>query len=109
MSPVYGIAMHPDGSLVASSGLNSIVLVWDLRTGKQIWAIRDHVREVLTLDFAGSGSQLASGSADNQVRIFDLRQRSVQHTIAAHQVRFLTYIFQKKIDKKKYSLFVSCL
>ena len=33
---LYGIAFHPDGSLVATAGLDAVIRVWDLRSGKSI-------------------------------------------------------------------------
>lgn len=44
-----------------------------------------HVREVLALDFAPNGYQVAAGSGDDSIRIWDLRALKVIYSIPAHK------------------------
>lgn len=75
--PLYAIAFHPDGSLVATAGLDAIVRLWDLRSGRSIQVLPGHVKQILGLDFSPSGTTLASGSDDHTVRLWDLRKKKV--------------------------------
>ena len=43
---LYGIAFHPDGSLVATAGLDCLIRLWDLRSGKAIQLLQGHVKQV---------------------------------------------------------------
>ncbi|KAG0482085.1 hypothetical protein HPP92_010169 [Vanilla planifolia] len=81
---VYAICFHPDGSLAASCGLDALIRVWDIRTGRSILALEGHVKPVLGICFSPNGYRLASGGEDNACRIWDLRKRKCEYTIPAH-------------------------
>ena len=83
-SGTYGIAFHPDGSLVATSDLGGCIRLWDMRTGKTVMPLNGHNDQVLALDFNANGTFLASGGTDNTVKIWDLRRRKNVSTIPAH-------------------------
>lgn len=80
--PVYNVKIHPDGSLLASAGLDGYVYIWDLRTGKPVQEC-EHLREVYSLAWNPNGYVLASGAADNTVCLWDLRKR-IKKVIPAH-------------------------
>lgn len=44
-----------------------------------------HVKEILAMDFAPNGYQVATGSGDDTVRIWDLRALKTQYIIPAHK------------------------
>jgi len=81
---LYAIGFHPDGSLVASAGLDAVVRLWDVRTGRAVQAFQGHVKQVLGLDFHPLGTTLASGSDDHTVRLWDLRKKKALYTLPAH-------------------------
>jgi U4/U6 small nuclear ribonucleoprotein PRP4 len=82
---VYGLAVHPDGSLVATGDTGGIIRIWDIRSGKAILDFpKEHVDQVVGLDFAQNGFSLASCSGDNSVRIFDLRKKENVDILTAH-------------------------
>eukprot|EP00967_Tisochrysis_lutea_P087077 scaffold123067_cov25-Tisochrysis_lutea.AAC.1 len=66
--PVYTVAFHPDGSLAASAGLDSIGRLWDCRTGRSIWTLEGHIKQVLAMDFSPNGYQVVTGSDDHQAK-----------------------------------------
>lgn len=43
------------------------------------------MKGILALDFSPNGYQLASGSEDHSVRVWDLRKKQSVYTIPAHQ------------------------
>src|SRR5262249_42367428 len=76
---VLSLALSPEGSrLAAGQGVASRsvepcdVLVWDVKTGRQVLALRGHVNGVAALDFHPGGKQLASGGNDGAVRLWEL-------------------------------------
>ena len=44
----------------------------------------DHVQPILGLDFSPNGYQLATGSGDDTIRIWDMRASKALQTIPAH-------------------------
>ena len=78
------MAFHPDGSLVASGGLDGIGRVWDCRTGRSILVLSSHVRAILSLDFSSDGVKFATGSMDHSCKLWDLRKRASLYTFPAH-------------------------
>ncbi|MCI0682022.1 MAG: WD40 repeat domain-containing protein [Gemmataceae bacterium] len=83
---VRALAFSPDETLLASSGIDQRIKVWDAATGRLRWLLdipRAEKPEIkgstllaqmpLTLLFSGDGKALASGdAADRVVRVWDL-------------------------------------
>jgi len=70
---------------VASGGLDAIGRVWDLRTGRTAMVLDGHVRDIFSVAFSPNGHQLATGSGDDTIRLWDLRALKSLYTIAAHK------------------------
>jgi len=85
-SAVYGLSVHSDGSLLCSTDLSGGCWLWDIRLGRTITnqGLPGHADQVLACDFDRWGSNLATGSHDNTVRIFDLRKMRCSTTLQAH-------------------------
>lgn len=47
--------------------------------------LEGHIQSVFSIDFAADGYHVATGSEDNSVKIWDLRQRKCMYTIPAHK------------------------
>jgi U4/U6 small nuclear ribonucleoprotein PRP4 len=59
--------------------------VWDLRTGRSIMLLRGHTQSVVSMDFSPNCYEIATGSADNSIRIHDIRKlKQNLHLIPAH-------------------------
>jgi WD40 repeat protein len=74
----WGLAYSPDGKTLAAGGSNEgddgFVATWDLTTGEGK-DLGYHTSPVTTVAFAPDGSEIASGSTDGMVRIWDLNAR----------------------------------
>jgi U4/U6 small nuclear ribonucleoprotein PRP4 len=81
---VYAIAFHGDGSLVATGDLGGLGRVWDLRSGKSVFTMKNHTRQLLSLDWSPNGYHVASGSEDATCAIWELRQQRLLYVVPAH-------------------------
>lgn len=52
---MYAIGWQDDGALVATGGLDAIARVWDARTGKTVWVLDGHVKQITALDWSPNG------------------------------------------------------
>ncbi|KAI5996486.1 histone transcription regulator 1 [Pisolithus orientalis] len=68
---VFSIHVHPDGSRIATGGLDAKVRIWR-RPPKSLCTLSMHTGPVLTVRWAHSGRWLASGSDDEIIMIWDL-------------------------------------
>jgi WD40 repeat protein len=61
-------AASPDGQLLASTGEDNIVHIWDLTNNQEVTALKGHTGAVTGLAFSPDGKRLATSSFDNSVR-----------------------------------------
>jgi len=61
----------PDGQLLASTGEDNIIHIWDLTNNQEIATLKGHTGAVTGLAFSPDGKVLATSSFDNSVRRWD--------------------------------------
>lgn len=69
---VRALAVSPDGKILASSGGDRTIHIWNLDTQEAIGLLRDHDGEVLSLAFSPQGDLLVSGGADGNIKIWEV-------------------------------------
>jgi WD40 repeat protein len=67
-----GIALSPDGNLLALAAPDGIVPVLDVLTGKELTLFKGHTGAVKALAFAPGGKALATASTDTTVLLWDV-------------------------------------
>jgi serine/threonine protein kinase/WD40 repeat protein len=70
-------ALSPDGTLLASAGVQSRINIWDLNGRSVLFSFEDHLGRVSSLEFSPDGRRVASGCADGAIRIWDLHSRQM--------------------------------
>ncbi len=83
---IYAVAWHPDGKLVASASLDKSIKIWDAAAGTLLKEIKPgsddvpkpgtprlpgHTDQVFTLAYSKDGKQLASGSSDRSLKLWN--------------------------------------
>ncbi len=79
------LCFSPDGSLLASCGLDGVIRLWDTDRLIPVDTIRGHSAAVHGVSFFPDGDTLVSCSTDTTVRFWQLSARPPPSVIAAHR------------------------
>ena len=75
------IAFNPDGSTLASGGLDNTVRLWNVDTQTEIGTLEGHTGEPDSIFFSPDGRTLASLDDDNTLRLWDVKTQTQIHTL----------------------------
>lgn len=64
-------AISPDGKLLASTGVDKQILVWEIATGDLKLQLKDQPARMSALAFSPDGATLAAAGGDRQVHLWD--------------------------------------
>ncbi|KAH9977795.1 WD40-repeat-containing domain protein [Lactifluus volemus] len=79
--PVEQVLMYPSGTVALSSAA-SILRVWDIVAGGRcLRAVSNHQKTVTSLAFNSNSSKLLTGGLDNMVKVYDISNYNVVHTM----------------------------
>lgn len=71
---VTSLAFSPNGKLLAVGGEESKVRIFDLAAGTQICELKNHTATVMSLAWSKTGHQIASGSRDGLLRLWNINK-----------------------------------
>jgi WD40 repeat protein len=71
---VTALTFSPDGTLLASGGMDGVIRFWDLTSRQEVLGLEWHLGAVTTLAFSPDGRWLLSGGADGAVRVWPWKQ-----------------------------------
>jgi len=81
---VYGCALSPDGSRVASASADHVVAIWETSERRTSFLLTGHRDWVNDCAMHPSGNLLASVSSDRTLRLWDLNSRARKLAFVAH-------------------------
>jgi WD repeat-containing protein 48 len=79
---IYALAATP--SIIASGGPESIVRVWDARSGKRITKFVGHTDNVRDILVAEDGDTILTGSSDQTVKVWSMTAGRCMYTLTMH-------------------------
>src|SRR5258705_7167697 len=68
---VLAVAFSPDGNVLATGSRDTLIKLWDPRTGELKQTLTDHTGDVYDLDFSSDGKLMASCGKDKTIRLWD--------------------------------------
>lgn len=78
---VRRVAVSPDGTLIASAGLDGTVCLWDSATYAHVRTVPAHKDWVTGLAFSPSGALIATSSLDSRCQLFDVASGALVRTL----------------------------
>lgn len=78
---IQDVAVSPDGALVASTGRDGSVKLWDGQTLKPLRAAAGHAAAAWGVAFSPDGKVVASGSSDGTVQLWDAGTAAAVRTL----------------------------
>ncbi len=89
--PVYSVAVHPDGSTIATGAEDMLIHLWDAGTGEIRKTLEGHRKPVKYLSFSKDGRYLLS-AAGTEIRVWDLEignsQKYAKHVTHVYNLDF---------------------
>src|SRR5689334_9840578 len=82
---VFAVAFSPDGTRLASAGLDGTVRLWDVTAGTVLHVLRRHGEGATSVAFRPDGQQLATGAGDRAVRLWDPATGDRTAALRGHQ------------------------
>ena len=79
-----GMTITPDGKYILKGRVDSVVVMIDINTGKEVRTFSGHTKSVLGVDVSPDGKLLATGGGDGRVCIWDIKTGKKLHTLRGH-------------------------
>jgi WD40 repeat protein len=90
---VNSVCFHPGGSLIASSGDDNHVQIFNLNHHRVEKILQGHQAIVWSVTFSPDGQLLAGGGLDETVRLWDVESGQCLHILRGHTNALTTIVF----------------
>jgi len=81
---INSVAFSPDGELLASSGNDARIHLWNPSTGQRLRTLAGHDEGIRSVVFSPDGQLLASAGNDKTVKLWDPAVGQQLHTLTGH-------------------------
>jgi WD40 repeat protein/DNA-binding XRE family transcriptional regulator len=81
---LLGLALSPDGRLLAKGTTDGTVIVWDTADGSELHRLGGLTDRIESLSFSPDGRQLAAASLEGTAKVWDVRSGAEQLTLSSH-------------------------
>jgi WD40 repeat protein len=72
---ICDVAFSPDGTLLATAGVQSTINMWDFTNRTVRFPLEGHIGVVVALAFSRHGNRLSSADSDGTIRLWDVQSR----------------------------------
>jgi WD40 repeat protein len=93
LGDVYHAEFSPDGKVLATSGKDHTVRLWDVATEEPPRVLAGHTAEVNFVTFAPDGRTLATASADQTIKLWDPATGRPRQTLSGHHAEVVSVLF----------------
>lgn len=102
---IVALTISPSSAFIATGSSDWTIEVWkitdteplrmDMDLGDPLWILKGHAGTITSVAFSPSDKILASGSADQRVRLWDLTTGKHLHTFSNHTSKISALVFAK--------------
>ncbi|KAJ1731385.1 U3 small nucleolar RNA-associated protein [Coemansia biformis] len=96
---VTNFAVKPDGAHLVSASRSLQISVWNLETFKVERSFKAHEAPVIAMDIDATSTLVATGSADNTVKVWDIDRGYCTHNFKGHGGLVTAVKFHPQKDK----------
>lgn len=68
---IWAVAFSPDGRTLASGGVERLIRIWDIDTGRLLKSLRGHTADIRAILYTPDGQNLVTASDDRTIRVWD--------------------------------------
>ncbi|OCR02631.1 hypothetical protein BCD67_15690 [Oscillatoriales cyanobacterium USR001] len=95
---VYGVSFSPDGTMIASGGVDGRIIIWN-QAGKRLFSPNEgHKEPIWSVRFSPDSQFIASASIDNTINIWSKKGELIQ-PLKGHKDDVYDVTFSKNSDR----------